>query len=209
VRDTGSGIEAKNLDRLFEPFFTTKEVGKGSGMGLAVVHGIVHEHGGHILVESEPGKGTAITALFPLLEQAAPEPSGDTWGSPASAAAALRGRVLLVDDDALVREYMHERLNQWGLQVDACENGPQALSLFELAPDDFSAAIIDQTMPKMTGMELAQRLYLTRPDLPVLLYTGYGDAHLEMQARAAGIHALLSKPLDNQLLLRTLQEMLR
>jgi PAS domain S-box-containing protein len=208
VRDAGCGIDARNLDRLFEPFFTTKEVGKGSGMGLAVVHGIVHEHGGHILLDSAPGRGTAITILLPLLEreQNLPAQRGEVHEEAVRSPVALQGRVLLVDDDTLVREYMHERLTKWGLLVSACESGMQALELFEQAPHTFDVAIIDQTMPKMTGMDLAQRLYLTRPDLPVLIHTGYSDAQLD---ESATVHAVLKKPVDEQLLLRTLHDILR
>lgn len=207
VCDAGSGIDAKNLNRLFEPFFTTKEVGKGSGMGLAVVHGILHEHGGHILVDSTPGKGTAITVLFPLLEQVTELPAPQRTAAE-RVQGALRGHLLLVDDDSTVREYMQERLEQWGLQVCACANGADALARFEQDPAVFDAAILDHTMPKMTGIELARRIYLTRPDLPVLLYTGYGDMQLEQQAQSAGVHALLKKPVDTALLLRTLREVL-
>jgi PAS domain S-box-containing protein len=208
VRDAGSGIEAKNLERLFEPFFTTKEIGKGSGMGLAVVHGIVHEHGGHILLDSEPGKGTSITVLFPLLDEHTPLAADVAQTKPEPTVAGLKGRILLVDDDGLVRGYMRERLNAWGLQVDVCSSGAQALAWFEQTPHAFDVAILDQTMPKMTGIELAQRLYITRPDLPVLLYTGYVDARLDQQAISVGIHTLLKKPVDNHLLLRTLQQLL-
>ncbi len=208
VSDTGSGISQDALDRIFEPFFTTKEVGKGSGMGLAMVHGIVHEYGGHVVVENRRDHGVRFHIMFPLAVQSAPARTEVTSPAALPVKAILKGRVLLVDDDATAREFMHDRLSDWGMQVASFESPESALAHFEIHPQEFDLAILDQTMPRMTGIELAHRLTVSRPDLPKLLYTGYGEAGLEKQLQSAGIHAVLRKPVNEPELLERLRELL-
>ena len=197
VADTGPGIAPEVLERMFEPFYTTKEVGKGSGMGLSMVHGIVHEHGGHLLVETTPGTGTVFRVLFPPLV-APTEPAGADGAAPANAAEqrGLRGRVLLVDDEPTVAEFMQDLLEEWGLTVAAFTSSPEARDAFAREPSTFDLAVLDQTMPRLTGLELAQILLQRRPDLPVILYTGYQEAFTAEQVRALGIRALVRKPVD-------------
>ena len=177
VRDTGSGIRPEVLERMFEPFFSTKEVGKGSGMGLATVHGIVHEYGGHIVVETAPGKGTGFRILLPALAQQKGQASGSarprTGARPV--AARLSGRVLVVEDERLVAEFMGELLKTWGLKVTVKTSPVEAYDLLVHDPERFDLVITDQTMPKLTGLELACRMTALRPQLPVILYTGYGE----------------------------------
>ncbi len=198
VRDTGPGIAPEVVERMFEPFFSTKEVGKGSGMGLSTVHGIVHEHGGHIVVETRPGAGATFRVLFRPMSQAEGKSGIEATESSANTAEVrqLNGRVLVVDDEPAVGEFMGELLESWGLEVTVKPNGAEAEALFAENPQHFDLVVTDQTMPKMTGIELAQRLMAQRPELPVILYTGYTERLTEEQTRRAGIRALVTKPVD-------------
>ena len=198
VSDTGSGIAPGVMDRMFEPFFSTKETGKGSGMGLSTVHGIVHEHGGHVVVETAPGAGATFRVLFKPMSRAAGV-NGVEETQPANDTAELRrldGRVLLVDDEPAVSEFMAELLESWGLDVTVKRNGVEAEALVADDPDGIDLVVTDQTMPKMTGLELARRLTQAHPGLPIVLYTGYTERLTEEQTRAAGIRALVTKPVD-------------
>jgi len=195
VRDSGTGMERHLLDRVFEPFFTTKEVGKGSGMGLAMVHGIVHEYGGHIRVESEPGRGTCFSILLPLAVAASTDACADGTCPPPGPVPALHGTVLLVEDDPAVREYMEERLRDWGLDVTACANGPDAVrAAAGRGPFDFY--LFDYTMPGMTGIELSRQLRVDHPTIQPVLYTGYGEELSAEVLRGAGIREVLRKPVE-------------
>ena len=206
VRDTGSGIRPEVLERMFEPFFSTKEVGKGSGMGLATVHGIVHEYGGHIAVETAPGRGTQFRILLPALAQDKGQVSG-----PARARTGARktpprltGRVLVVEDERLVAEFMGELLKTWGLKVTVKTNPVEAYELVARDPAGFDLMITDQTMPKLTGLELACRVTEVRPELPVILYTGYSENLEQDQLARCGVCALIRKPLDPTALMNAL-----
>ncbi|BAU50180.1 histidine kinase [Sulfurifustis variabilis] len=210
VGDTGAGIAPEVLDRMFEPFFTTKEPGKGSGMGLSTVHGIVHEHGGHVVVETAPGAGARFRVLFRAMPEAAQ--SAATPGAADTSAAStrrLRGRALVVDDEPAVAEFMQELLESWGVEVTVRNNPVEAQALFAEHPDRFDLVVTDQTMPKLTGLELARALSALRPGLPVLLYTGYAERLTEEQTRAAGVRALVRKPIDTRQFFVLLEEYLR
>jgi CheY-like chemotaxis protein len=201
VCDQGPGIAPQVLERIFEPFYSTKEVGKGSGMGLAMVHGIVHEYGGHIRVDTAPGGGTAMRILLPAWAQPEPGPGGERArlaGEPAASGApgCLRGRVLVAEDEPAVRELMEDLLSGWGLAVELAENGVDACERFAADPDGFDLAILDQTMPRMSGLEAAVELLKLRPGLPVCLYTGHSERLPEGRVAAAGIRAQARKPLD-------------
>jgi PAS domain S-box-containing protein len=198
VTDDGPGIAPEVMERMFEPFFSTKEVGKGSGMGLATVHGIVHEHGGHVVVESAPGRGATFRVLFPVLraDEGALEHETLPGYVPASRKAALRGRVLLVDDEEMVVGFMRELLEDWGLEVTAKTSGTDAREEFARAPEHYDLIVSDQAMPRVTGLQLARDVHGIRSDVPVILYTGYADELTEAQAEAAGICALLRKPVE-------------
>lgn len=192
VADSGSGIAPAVLERMFEPFFTTKEVSKGSGMGLATTHGIVHEHGGHILVETAVGAGARFRVLFPPTLEAAAVPSPVPLET--AARARWQGRVLLVDDETAVAEFMHDLLQSRGLTVTVAAQGLAALELYRHHPDDFDLVITDQTMPKMTGIVLAKELKTLRPELPVILYTGHSEELTPARIEAAGVTGFLRKP---------------
>ncbi len=197
VSDEGPGIAADVMERMFEPFYTTKEVGKGSGMGLATVHGIVHEHGGHIVVDSTPGRGASFRVLFPPLKRApAVEPAPASETVRPSRRAQLHGRVLLVDDEPAVAEFMQDLLGDWGLTVTAMSRSTAARDAFAHNPHAFDIALLDQTMPGLTGLELAQDILLLRPELPVVLYTGYREALDDEAVKKVGVRAVVRKPVD-------------
>jgi PAS domain S-box-containing protein len=207
VTDSGPGVAPQVLDRMFEPFFSTKEMGKGSGMGLAIVHGIVHEHGGHIVVETDPGRGACFRILLRALDApgrdiSAPVPDG---GVERHARIQLRGHVMVVDDEETVAEFMRDLLETWGLQVTRVSAPREAREMFMREPHRFDLVITDQTMPRMTGLELARDLIAKRPDLPVILYTGFGDHIPQNEIEALGIRALVKKPIEPKLLLGLLK----
>jgi PAS domain S-box-containing protein len=207
VRDTGSGIRPEVLERMFEPFFSTKEVGKGSGMGLASVHGIVHEYGGHVAVETAPGKGARFRILFPALAGDKGQVSERVRARTGvrKRAPKLAGRVLVVEDERLVAEFMGELLKTWGLAVTVKTNPVEACKLVTDDPDAFDVVITDQTMPKLTGLELACRVTALRPQLPVILYTGYSENLEQEDLTRCGVRALVRKPLDPALLMSALR----
>jgi len=210
VSDTGPGVPADIQDRMFEPFFTTKEVGKGSGMGLATVHGIVHEHRGHIVLESSAGRGAQFRVLLPALEPVAA--AGGADGPAASGTGAggrrLAGRVLLVDDEPAVCGFMTDLLDSWGLEVDAQTDARVARELFDADPRAYDLLVTDQTMPGLTGLELAGAVLTRRPGLPVVLYTGFSEQVNEAVAREAGIAAFVTKPVDVDRLYHRLEQLL-
>jgi len=196
VEDNGHGIPPEVLERMFEPFFSTKEVGRGSGMGLASVHGIVHEHGGHIVVDTIPGRGTTFRIELPALEAAAGPAANAGAATLRPAAGQLRGRVLLVDDERMVTDFMAELLESWGLKVKIKRNPLDAEEWFTRNAERVHVVVTDQTMPKMTGLELARRLRAIRADLPVILYTGYAEGISAPQLAASGVRVLMRKPIE-------------
>jgi len=211
VADNGPGIAPQVLERMFEPFFSTKEVGRGSGMGLATVHGIVHEHGGHVVVETAPGKGATFRVLLPALEDEAESaaPRGAAGARRRPVRHALEGRVLLVDDEQMVGEFMAELLGGWGLEVALRRSPVEAERWLAEDPSRVDLVLTDQTMPKMTGLELARRIAALRPGLPVILYSGYAENIGAEQLARSGVRALLAKPVEPEPLFAALAEALR
>ena len=207
VQDDGPGIPPDVLDRIFEPFFSTKPNGKGTGMGLATVHGIVHEHGGHLLVESRPGMGTRIGVLLPRCDECTYTQDA-TLATTSPPMHALHGRVVLVDDERSVGEFLCELLSTWGLQADFVDSPQQALGRLCASPHEYQIVITDHSMPVMTGLQLADRLNECVPQLPVLLYTGLADS-VETQVLPANmVREVLHKPIDHVRLARVLSEVL-
>ncbi|HSQ05774.1 MAG TPA: response regulator, partial [Burkholderiales bacterium] len=208
VEDSGCGIAPDIVDRIFEPFFTTKAVGKGSGMGLASVHGIVHELGGHIIVDTAPGKGTRFRILFP-----AHQPIEDKPVEPSTRTAAplrnLHGHVLVVDDQHAVAAYMSDLLESWGLEATTAESGSEALSLVLGTKRHFDVVITDHVMPGITGLELARELRSRCPDLPVILYTAFKENIAQAELDDVGLCAVLSKPVNPHELFGMLQSHVR
>jgi CheY-like chemotaxis protein len=193
VTDTGTGIDPQIIGRIFDPFFTTKEVGKGTGMGLAVVHGIVKSYQGAISVQSEPGTGTSFRVLLPRISEAAREEREDAGSLPGGSE-----RILFVDDEELLVQISREMLETLGYSVVALQNSVQALDLFEHDPQGFDLVITDQAMPQINGYELAQKIIGLRPDIPIMLCTGYSETVSEEQALAAGIRGFIMKPIKLQ-----------
>ena len=189
VSDTGKGIDPQVIKRIFEPYFTTQGIGEGSGMGLAVVHGIVKSHGGDILIESEPGKGTTVHVLFPVIEREL-EPEIATGADVPLG----NEKILLVDDEKAIVDVIQIMLERLGYQVAAKTSSLEALEAFRATPDKYDMVITDFTMPDMTGMELAKNLLELRPDIPIILCTGFSDRINEDKAKSRGIRAFVMKP---------------
>jgi PAS domain S-box-containing protein len=190
VRDTGHGMSPEVMARVFEPFFTTKSPGEGSGMGLAVVHGIVTNHDGAITVDSTPGQGTTFTVYLP----GTAEPVRPTT-APAEPIPGGQERILFVEDEAPLAELGRVMLTQLGYDVVACKSSREALDLFCAAPQHFDLVITDYTMPEFTGEALARELRRLRPDLPIILCTGFNQTLTPERAATLGINAFLMKPI--------------
>jgi PAS domain S-box-containing protein len=207
IVDDGAGIDPALLERIFDPFFSTKAPGHGSGMGLAMVHGIVHDHGGHVQVRTAPGAGAEFAVWLPL----APTPAADADRAPAAASPSggtLRGRVLVVEDDAMVGVFMAERLALWGLEVTLQHDPLAALAWLEDPAQAVDLLLTDQTMPQLTGLQLARRVHAARPGLPVLLVSGNAQAFDAGELQASGIAGTLPKPVDAARLRTMLEELL-
>jgi len=200
VTDSGAGIAPGVLERMFEPFYTTKEVGRGSGMGLAMVHGIVHDHGGHVVVESAPREGSRFRVLFPALEAGAAAEAPPAPPAALRAREPLRGRVLVVDDEESVGRFMGELLESWGIAATVLARPLGVIERLSRQPGAFDLVILDQTMPGITGISLARELAAARPGLPVILYTGHSERITPRDLEAAGICAMLHKPVEPDLL---------
>ncbi len=198
VADNGTGIAPDLQECIFEPFTSSKDVGRGSGMGLAMVHGIVHEHGGHVTVETTPGAGSVFRVMLPPDRGAAAiEPAAPVRAAPGEP---IHARVMVVDDERMVGEFMAERLAGWGIDVVLHHDPLQALVGLEDASQAIDLLITDQTMPQMTGIELAQRAASLRPGLPVLLYTGNADGVEASAVQHLGVCGVLPKPVDAEAL---------
>ncbi len=207
VADSGPGIPAAVQDRMFEPFFTTKPAGRGTGMGLSTVHGIVHEHGGHVVVDTAPGCGTTFRVLLP--PERTHVPASESRAVPDMLARrTLTGRVAVVDDEPAVLRFMTDLLVHWGMSVAPFSHARAALDALA-GGDAFDLLITDQTMPGMTGLELARAARALQADLPVVLYTGYGDAITEGDIVAAGVAELVPKPVEPSVLFAALRRRLR
>jgi CheY-like chemotaxis protein len=190
ISDTGHGMDRQTLDRAFEPFFTTKGPGVGTGLGLAVVHGIVRNHDGVVLVESEPGEGTTFRVYFPLMPTVPAQ-------APVEAADVPHGtgeRVLFVDDEPSLSDVTGRMLERLGYQVLALRSATDALAMFRAAPAAFDLVITDLTMPGLTGAQLAVEMHRVRANVPVILSTGYLDRLDPDTARALHARELLIKP---------------
>jgi two-component system, cell cycle sensor histidine kinase and response regulator CckA len=196
VRDTGYGISPSIINRIFDPFFTTKKQGEGTGMGLAVVHGIVKKYHGTIDVESVPGKGSAFKVYFPQEAVESITAPADKNPELKKTVASIDYKVLFVDDEAMIVELAEVSLEEFGFSVIAFDDSFKALTAFEKEPETFDVVITDQTMPNLTGMSLASRMLEIRPDLPIILCTGYSEIVSVEMAKAIGIREYVMKPVD-------------
>jgi two-component system, cell cycle sensor histidine kinase and response regulator CckA len=191
VRDTGHGMDHPTLERIFDPYFTTKKVGKGSGLGLAVVQGIIKRHRGAISVSSEVGQGSTFRVYLPAIEEhpaVEEENTAYVFGGAA--------RILFVDDEPALTEIGEEMLQRLGYEVVAETDSSRALVAFKKQTGDFDLVITDYTMPGMTGLELAREILRIRPEMPIVLCTGHSERATEDKVREHGVSAFLMKPYD-------------
>ena len=200
VRDDGEGMDADTAKRMFEPFFTTKLPGEGTGLGLAVVHGIVRDHEGAITVDSEPGHGTTVTVYLPeheaaLVEEALPK---------TELRRASGQRVLFIDDEAVLCRSVSSLLERLGYEVTARSDPGEALELFRKAPDAYDVVLTDLTMPGLTGVDVAREVQKLTPDKPVLMMSGFNSTWTPEALRAVGVIELIRKPLGAVQLSETL-----
>lgn len=192
VGDTGCGIAPEQLERIFDPYFTTKAVDKGTGLGLSVVLGIVRSHGGGIRVKSRPGEGTRFDIFFPV----ASEPADAPELTVARSLPTGTERVLFLDDEASVVDLNELRLEKLGYQVTSATDPEAALRLIREDPGQFDLVITDMTMPRMTGDDLSREILNIRPDMKIILCTGYSEKMSEERARSIGIFRYIEKPVD-------------
>ena len=192
IMDTGCGMDERTIERIFEPFFTTKPVGEGTGLGLAVVHGIVQAHGGTIVVESNPGQGTTFRLYFPAhtIEQLEPD---TTFRKSVSG---TNQHILVVDDEKPLTMMFERILKRLNYRVTTSNSGPEAVELVRMLPNQFSLVITDLTMPELNGLGVARQVSDINPGLPVILMSGFSATTPEDQIRAAGIRAILDKPVS-------------
>ncbi len=204
VSDTGCGMDGPTRARIFDPFFTTKPPGEGTGLGLSVVHGVMEDHDGAITVESELGKGTTFRLYFPAVttaaEQVMPGPMEMTRGK--------GERILFVDDELVLCELAEQILQRIGYVPVTFHNAEEALAAVRATPNGFDAVVTDLTMPRMTGFTLAAELRRLRPNLPIVLMTGYAGALNRKQAHEFGIDYFVAKPFSPEALAETLQKAL-
>ena len=203
VSDSGHGISPEVIDRIFDPFFTTKDRSEGTGMGLAVVHGIIKGYGGEITVESEPGKGATFNVFIPRVKTVAADEPEITTELPVG-----NERVLVIDDEQGMVETLCRMLDRLGYQTTKRASSVEALELFKAGPDRFDLVITDQTMPNITGMELAKTFMDIRPDMPIILCTGFSEKVNEDSAKAMGISAFILKPIVMRDIAHTIRQVL-
>ena len=203
IRDSGEGISPEIREKIFDPFFTTKEVGKGTGLGLSMVYSIVKNSGGSIACDSRVGEGTEFRILLPTVEGHSGEENGST-----DLIAHGKGHILLIDDEEMLVEFGQIMLERLGYQVTVHTSSLKALATLQSDPHDFDAVITDQTMPGMTGLDLARRMLQIRPELPIILCTGYSKLVDEAEAKAYGIKGFAMKPLTQKEIAALLREVL-
>ena len=198
-------MDAATIERIFEPFFTTRVAGQGTGLGLAVVHGVVRSHHGAINVSSEPGLGSVFHLFFPALQDATVE-------HPILTTPIVQGngeRILYIDDEVAICRMVGKMLERLSYYVTIRTDSTQALATFRLRANEFQLAIIDLTMPGIGGIEVAHQLLAIQPDLPIVLTTGFNVAATEAQIREVGVAKLLMKPFTTDELGRVIADVLR
>jgi signal transduction histidine kinase/ActR/RegA family two-component response regulator len=204
VQDNGVGMDATVLERIFEPYYTTQEPGKGTGLGLSVIHGIVKSHGGFITVESLPGQGSSFHVYLPTIEEMEQDIAVEIYAAETGG----RERILLVDDEEQIVAMEKQMLEKLGYQVTACASSSEAWTVFSTRPDQFDLMITDMTMPHMAGDRLSEKILDIRPNLPVILCTGYSDMIDGDKAVALGIRKFVMKPVEKNELARAIRSAL-
>jgi PAS domain S-box-containing protein len=204
VTDKGAGMDEETAARIFDPFYTTKDVGKGTGMGLSVVHGIVESHGGFITVKSALGRGSTFHVFFPVTEEEEEEILEiETTHS-------LEGteRILFVDDETMILEIAEQMLKNFGYEVTTESSSVKALEIFKSNPDGFDLLITDQSMPNMSGSELVAEILKARPGMPIILCSGYSSKVSAENASDKGIRKYMTKPYSPKELAKAIREVL-
>ncbi len=191
ISDTGCGMDQKTMENIFDPYFTTKKIGEGTGLGLAMVHGIVKTYNGHITVHSEPGKGTTFHVYLP---QIFPAQEVETLKAVKIPYPTGTEKILIVDDEEVLVQMERLMLESLGYKVFAHTNSKELLQTFKSAPQDFDLVITDMTMPEMTGADLSRQILAIRPDMPIILCTGFSALIDKEKAIAAGISEYIMKP---------------
>jgi len=207
ITDNGTGMDAATLNRVFEPFFTTKPTGKGTGLGLSTVFGIVKQSGGSVAIYSEPGRGTSVKVYLPAMRGMAAAAGGEESGASTARAARLQ-RVLIVEDDVIVRELLHEVLSEAGYEVATVANPAEAIALSERDPGRMDLMVTDVIMPGMDGRKLAARLAPARPDMAVLFISGYPQQAISHNGDLEAGLAFIQKPFTPEALLRRVRQVL-
>jgi len=204
VKDSGHGMGPQIMERIFEPYYTTKEQGKGTGLGLSVIHGIVKSHGGDITVSSRPGNGATFKVYLPIIDDIEEEIHV------IEPLIAINGkeRILLIDDEEQIIDIEQQILERLGYKVTSKTDSEEALEEFAAQPDRFDLVITDMTMPKMTGDQLARRMMDIKPQIPVILCTGFNEAISEEKALAMGIDKFVMKPIVKDELASTIRTVL-
>jgi len=204
VKDNGQGMEPQVMERIFEPYYTTKEQGKGTGLGLSVIHGIIKNYGGDICVSSRPDKGATFKVLLPIIDEIEEETRTD----PPLIALNGKEHILLVDDENQIVDIEQKILERLGYKVTSKTDSEEALEEFAAQPDRFDLVITDMTMPKLNGDQLAQRMMTIRPQIPVILCTGFNEDISEEKALAMGIDKFVMKPIVKDELASTVRTVL-
>jgi CheY-like chemotaxis protein len=204
VQDTGHGMEPSVMKRIFEPYFTTRKPGQGNGMGLAVSHGIMENYGGWITVFSEPGQGATFDLFFPMIDGQS-DLADPLFNEPVPGGTE---HILLVDDEETLLPMLEHILSRLGYRISAFNRSAEALSAFQNDPVKFDLVITDQAMPHMIGSELAKRILNIRPDMPIILFTGFSDLITEEKAKSLGIRAYVMKPIIKHDLAGTIRRIL-
>ncbi|MDA3789365.1 MAG: transporter substrate-binding domain-containing protein [Desulfobacula sp.] len=205
ISDTGTGMDEEIKSKIFDPYFTTKGIGEGTGLGLAVAHGIVESHGGCINVYSEPGQGTTFHVYFPVYEGERKEVSSNEQGTPLAGG---NETIMLVDDDIKIIELVERILGSYGYEVYTFANGVQAYQELQQHPDKYDLIISDMTMPYMTGADLAHKALEMCPGLPIVLCSGHSELINREKALTMGIREYCAKPLNKKQILRTVRKVL-
>ena len=203
VSDNGQGIDHEAIDKIFDPYFTTKGQGEGTGLGLSMVHGIVEKYEGKIFVDSKLGHGTVFTIYLPTVKRVAPQKVEELTVLPEG-----QERILLVDDETAIVKMTRRVLTQLGYVVTIAMSGTEAFETFKSQPEEFDLIVSDVTMPGMGGDQLAKKIFEIRPDIPVILSTGYSQRLSEQEAFDIGVKAFIYKPIGRVELAKTIRKVL-
>ncbi|MDH5396218.1 MAG: response regulator, partial [Gammaproteobacteria bacterium] len=206
IKDNGSGIDPQIISRIFEPFFTTKDVGKGTGMGLSMVHGIMHKHNGHIVVKSKPAEGTEFNLYF--IEES--NKLYDDFIEINSVENKLNinnfGNILIIDDEIAIAGFLKDFLDNYGYNVTTMSNCQQALAYYIENHNSIDLVITDYSMPEMTGIQLTQEMLKYNADMPVILCSGFSGTFTKDKIQSKNIKAYLDKPIMTSLLLQEVRK---